>query len=151
MKKLLLSAILLFALSFNANAQELGVRWGNIGFNDFGLDAIIGLGRFDRVHADVAFGGGNGQDVGVDALFDFAYRPLGSTNLNWYAGIGPSLSFGNDLWFGASGEIGLEYHFQGIPLVLGADYRPTYWFTPETEWGADGWGVNLRWRFGQRN
>src|SRR6478609_451395 len=140
MKKVLLSAMLLLALSFNAKAQEIGVRTGDIGGNNVALDAIVGAGSFSRIHADVSFG----DNVGVDALYDFAYRPLGSTNLNWYAGIGPSFIFGNDFWFGASGEIGLEYHFGGLPIAIGADYRPTYWFTDQSEWGTGGWGVNLR-------
>jgi len=149
MKKVLLSAMLLLALSFNAKAQEVGVRWGNIGrdTDNFGLDAILHAGQFSRIHADVSFG----SNVGLDALYDFAYRPLGSSNLKWYAGIGPSFSFGNPFWFGASGEAGLEYQFKRLPLTLGADYRPTYWFVDQAEWGTGGWGVNLRYRFGNRN
>ena len=44
MKKVLLSAMLLLALSFNAKAQEIGVRTGDIGGNNVALDAIVGAG-----------------------------------------------------------------------------------------------------------
>src|SRR6476620_6701715 len=118
MKKIL-SVLFLFALSFNVNAQELGVRFGNVAKNNFGIDAVFSAGEFSRIHADVAFGG---EGLGAEALYDFIYRPLADTPLNWYVGAGPSVNFGNDFWLGASGEIGLEYKFEDAPIVLGADF-----------------------------
>lgn len=145
MKKLVLGLMLLISVSLSA--QELGLRFGNVPVsgesNNVAIDGIFSLGKFSRVHADVSFGDG----VGIDALWDFVYRPLGGEAFSWYAGVGPSLFIGNDFWFGASGEIGLEYGFNGVPIVLGIDYRPTLWFIDDFgfEWG--GFGLNVRWKF----
>src|SRR6476620_12369063 len=136
MKKIL-SVLFLFALSFNVNAQELGVRFGNVAKNTFGIDAVFSAGEFSRVHADASFGN---QGLGVDALYDFLYRPLADTPLNWYVGAGPSLNIGNEFWLGASGEIGLEYKFEDVPIALGADWRPTLWIVKETTFDARGFG-----------
>lgn len=144
MKKIILSTLMLTALSFGAKAQEIGVRFGDVARNDFAIDGVFAAGEFSRIHADVAFGN-NG--VGIDALYDFLYRPLGGSPIHWYAGVGPTLSIGDDFWLGASGELGLEYRFKGVPLVLGADWRPTVWIVQDTDFHAGGFGVNLRYAF----
>jgi len=140
-------AVLMLTLSFTLSAQELGLRLGNIPVsgetNNVALDGIFSLGEFSRVHANVSFGDG----VGVDALWDFIYRPLGEEGLNWYVGAGPSLFIGNDFWLGVSGEIGLEYAFNGAPIVLGLDYRPTFWLIDDTSFEMEGFGLNVRYRF----
>jgi hypothetical protein len=145
MKKFILG--LMFLASVSLSAQELGLRFGNVPVsgesNNVAIDGIFSLGEFSRIHADVSFGDG----VGIDALWDFLYRPLGGEALNWYVGAGPSIFIGNDFWFGVSGEIGLEYAFNGAPIVIGLDYRPTLWFIDDFgfEWG--GFGFNVRYRF----
>ena len=142
MKKIL-SVLFLFALSYSANAQELGVRFGNVAKNTVGIDAVFSAGEFSRIHADASFGK---VGLGVDALYDFIYRPLADTPLNWYVGAGPSLNIGKEFWLGASGEIGLEYKFEDAPIVLGADFRPTLWIVKETNFYG-GFGVNARYVF----
>ncbi|MGG7035113.1 MAG: hypothetical protein ACI7YS_07965 [Flavobacterium sp.] len=141
MKKIILSAVMLVAFSFSSKAQEIGVRWGDVAFNDFGIDAVFSSGKFNRIHADVSFGN---HGVGADVLFDFLVKPLGGSGLNWYAGVGPSVNIDDDFWLGASGELGLEYKFQGAPIVIGADWRPTIWIIEDTHWNGGGFGVNLR-------
>lgn len=141
-KVLLLSAFLV--LGTWATAQELGVRWGDVVGNDIAVDAVFSTGEFHRTHASVSFGSG----VGVEILWDFLYRPLGDGALNWYAGVGPAVLFDDPFFLGVSGEAGLEYRFKGVPLALGADWRPTFWIIEETDFSSGGFGVNLRWRFG---
>jgi hypothetical protein len=103
------------------SAQEIGVRFGEVsGANNVAVDGVFQLGELSRVHANISFGDG----VGIDALWDFVYKPLGDDNFHWYAGVGPSLYFGDDFLLGASGEIGIEYVFDGAPIVIGLDYRP---------------------------
>ncbi|MFV0366738.1 MAG: hypothetical protein ACK5JS_09640 [Mangrovibacterium sp.] len=143
MKKLLLIAVAL--IGFTAvNAQEVGIRFGDSAGNNVAVDAVFGLGQFSRIHADVNFGYG----VGIDALWDCLYRPIGGAEgLNWYAGFGPSLHFG-DNWFGlgVSGEVGMEYRFK-FPLAIGLDYRPTFWILEDTDFNWGGFGLNLRYVF----
>lgn len=143
MKKFILSALFLAAFQ-SGNAQEIGVRFGDVARNNVALDAVFATGKFNRIHADVSFGG---DGVGVDALWDFLYKPLGNEAFNWYVGAGPSMSIDDDFWFGVSGEIGLEYRFKGAPIALGIDYRPTFWIVEESDFNAGGFGVNVRYVF----
>lgn len=142
MKKLLLGLLFLGTVQFS-NAQELGVRFGDVLGNDIAVDAVFSAGKFSRIHADVSFG----DNVGVEALYDFIYRPLGGESFNWYLGVGPSVLFADDFHLGASGEVGLEYKFKGAPIALGVDWRPTFWIIEDTDFRAGGFGLNLRYVF----
>ena len=124
-----------------ALSQEIGARFGGALGNStsVALDAVFSLGKFSRVHADVSFGNG----VGVEALFDFIYRPLGDSPLNYYIGVGPSLYLGDPFQLGAAGEAGLEYRFTGAPIALGLDYRPTFIIVQNTGFYG-GFGFNAR-------
>lgn len=145
MKKLV--TILAFvALASAAKAQELGVRFGDVVGNDVAIDALFSTGKFSRVHADVSFGNG----VGVEVLWDFLFRPLGGEAFNWYVGVGPSLLFDDPFFLGASGEVGLSYKFNGVPLSLSADWRPTFYIVEETDFHGGGFGVNLRYVFNSK-
>jgi hypothetical protein len=147
MKKLYLIAIFtLVALSF-ANAQELGVRFGGTnGAGGVALDGVFGAGP-GRIHADLGF---YHEGVGIDVLWDFINKPLGSEAFSWYLGAGPTTYIGNNaFWLGLCGEIGLEYDFKTVPIAIGADWRPTLWVVEETKFGYDSFGLNVRFRFGK--
>jgi hypothetical protein len=144
MKKLFVLATFIF-FGYTASSQELGVRVGNVLGNSAAVDAVFGVGEFSRIHADISFGDG----VGVEALWDFINRPLGGEAFNWYLGVGPSFLFDDDFRFGASGEIGLEYRFNGAPLALGIDWRPTLFIVEKTSFDAGGFGLNFRYVFGR--
>ena len=141
-------SLLLFALVIvivNSYAQEIGARFGDVVGNNVAVDAIFGLGEFSRIHADVSFG----NNLGAEALWDFLYRPVnGQENLHWYVGVGPSVLFSNPFFLGASGEIGLEFHFD-FPLAIGADWRPTFWIIDTTDFRTDSFGINARYVFGK--
>lgn len=143
MKKFLLLALfsaMFFVTPEKAQAQEVGLRFGEVVGNNVAIDALFSVGEFSRIHADVSFGTG----VGVEALWDFLYRPLGGEAFNWYVGVGPSLLINDPFLLGASGEIGLDYHFQGAPLSLSIDWRPTLWIIETTDFDAGGFGLNIR-------
>lgn len=145
MKKLFV-LIAFMSLGYEGSAQELGVRLGDVLGNSAAIDGVFRTGEFNRIHADVSFGDG----VGIEALWDFLYRPLGGEAFNWYVGVGPSLLVGDDpLLFGASGEIGLEYQFSGAPLSLSLDWRPTLVIVEKTAFRSDGFGLNFRYVFGR--
>jgi len=130
-----------------SNAQEVGVRFGGTnGYGGAAIDAVFGAGEFSRIHADLGFYKGG---VGIDAFWDFIHKPLGGEAFSWYLGVGPSTYIGDDFRLGASGEIGLEYHFNGAPIALGIDWRPTLWIIDETKFGADSFGLNVRYVFGK--
>lgn len=148
-KVIMKRSILLFvlALSFSAlvSAQELGIRAGAVTGGYAAVDGVFSTGQFSRIHADVSFGNG----VGIDALWDFLYRPLSGEAFNWYVGAGPYIWIGDPFQLGIVAEVGLEYRFNSVPLVLGADWRPWFRLIDNTDIGFGGFGVNLRYVFGQ--
>ena len=137
--------ILVFSLLTTfSQAQELGVRFGDAVGGNVSIDMIVSIGDFSRIHGDVSFGNG----LGVEALYDFLYRPLGATEgFNWYVGAGPYAFIGDPFQFGIAGEVGLEYHFAEIPLALGADWRPAFRIVDNTDFIWDGFGFNIRYVF----
>jgi hypothetical protein len=143
MKKLIV-AFTLFCSSQFVHSQEIGIRFGDVTGNDVAVDGVFSSGKFSRIHADVSFGNGG---VGADALWDFIYKPIDGDNLKWYLGAGPSVFIGNDFLLGASGEVGLEYRFEEVPIALGLDWRPTLWIVEQTDFHAGGFGLNVRYVF----
>ncbi len=129
------------------NAQEVGIRFGNALGNtsSVAIDGVFALGKFSRIHADVSFGNG----VALEALWDFLYRPIPNSPINWYVGVGPSLYLSSPFALGAAGEIGLEYRFKDIPLAIGADYRPTFVIIETTAF-VNSFGFNVRYVFGKK-
>lgn len=125
-------------------SQELGIRFGNALGNSSSaaVDAVFSSGKYSRLHADVSFGNG----VGVELLYDFLYRPLGDSPINWYVGVGPSLFLGSPFQLGAAGEIGLEFRFKDVPLAIGLDWRPTFIIIENTNF-VSGFGLNVRYVF----
>jgi hypothetical protein len=127
-----------------ANAQELGVRFGDVSGGNVAVDAVFSLAKYSRLHADVSFGNG----VGVDVLWDFLYRPLAGEAFNWYVGVGPYVRIDDPFWLGVVFEAGLEYRFNKIPIVIGADWRPAFSIIEETDFHWPGFGFNVRYVFG---
>ena len=153
MKKLLILTAVILG-SYSIFSQELGVRGGSVLGNNIAIDAMLKSGKFNRLHVDVSFGDDNGSSenpnggVGVELLWDFLYRPLGGEAFYWYLGAGPSLLFSDPFWLGISGEAGLEYRFKGAPIVIGADWRPTFWIIDNTDFSGGGVGFMARFVFG---
>ena len=146
LRNLLAVAAIVIGGVLSSNAQEIGVRFGGTnGAGGAAIDAVFSAGQFSRIHADLGFYRGG---VGIDALWDFIYKPLNGEAFNWYLGVGPSTYLGDSFWLGISGEIGLEYRFSSVPIAIGADWRPTLWVVEETRFGADSFGLNVRFILG---
>ncbi len=145
MKKLLLIVAVVIASYSFSNAQELGIRFGDVSGGNVAIDAIFGTGEFSRIHADVSFGNG----VGIDVLWDFLYRPLGGEAFNWYVGVGPYIQIADPFWLGVAGEIGLEYKFASVPISISGDWRPLISIIESTDFHAGGFGFNVRYVFGE--
>ena len=143
MKKLLV--LISFVLSgYVGYSQEFGVRFGEVLGNNVALDMVFRGGDFNRIHADLSFG----NDVGLEVLWDLVYRPLGGEAFYWYLGVGPSMLFSDDFLFGISAEAGLEYRFAKLPIAIGADWRPTWFISGDSDFETGGFGVNARFVFG---
>jgi hypothetical protein len=146
MKKILFISAFIFAGMFVSNAQELGVRFGNISAGNVAIDGVFSTGEFSKIHADVSFGSG----VGVDLLWDFLYRPINGEAFKWYIGAGPYAFIGDPFQLGVLGEIGLDYHFNKVPISISADWRPYFRIIDNTAFGAEGFGLNIRYVFGKK-
>lgn len=144
MKKFILFSFLIVGVATLSQAQELGIRFGDVTGGDVAVDALFTTSQFSMIHADVSFGN-NG--VGVDALWDFIYRPLGDIPMNWYMGVGPTVFLGNVVELSASGEVGLAYNFADVPISLSADWRPAFVLIETTSFQAGRFGINLRYVF----
>lgn len=144
MKAIFLCCSLLILGVSVCSAQELGARWGDVSGGDFAVDMVFGTAEFNRIHADLSFGNG----VGVDLLWDMIYRPIGNEAIHYYGGFGPYAFFDDPFVFGVVAELGLEYRFKDIPLVIGGDWRPFFRITQDTDFGWGGFGFNVRYAFG---
>ncbi len=147
MKRLLLLFSLWFFFQPWASTQEIGLRFGDIVDNDFAIDGVIDLYR-GRIHADLSFGRGH---VGLEVLYDFLYTDLCAPRIYFYAGAGGFMSFGDPFRVGASGEAGIDYRFQKLPLVVGFDWRPALRFVDDLAFYTDRFGINVRWSFRRRS
>jgi hypothetical protein len=149
MKKTVKRVLIVFAIIAGSvaysNAQELGVRFGDVSGGNVAIDGIFGTGQFSRIHADVSFGNG----VGIDALWDFLYRPLSGEAFKWYVGAGPYIQIDDPFWFGIAGEVGLEYAFVTVPISLSIDWRPSVSIVESTDFHGGGFGFNVRYVFGK--
>jgi hypothetical protein len=145
MKKLIVVFGLTLMGAQFVNGQELGIRFGDVTGGQVAVDALFSTTDFSMVHADVSFGNGG---VGVDALWDFIYRPLGDVPMNWYLGVGPSVFLGNnDVTLAGSGEVGLSYTIPGAPVSVSVDWRPAFVLIETTGFYSDRFGINLRYVF----
>ena len=141
MKKIILSAIMLFALAFTAQSQEiaknaLGLRLGDN--NGFGGEISYqrGLSKNNRLEFDLGWRNSDDVDAikGV-ALYQWVWNIDGG--FNWYAGVGGGIATWDDnhyyndshyknsgTYVFAAGDIGIEYGFDEVPILLSLDARP---------------------------
>ncbi len=142
MKKLFI--ILLMSSFFcSLNAQELGVRFGEMAGNNIAIDGVLNF-KNSRLHTDISFGDG----VGIDIIYNFIYNPIDeSSNIYYYVGIGVASLIHSDFELGATGEAGFELRFNSIPFVLGLDYRPSIMVIGNTDFHWNGFGLNIRYLF----
>lgn len=144
MKKVIL--VLAFAFGFIGftNAQELGVRFGDVTGGNVALDALFSTSKNTVIHADASFGNGG---LGVDVLWDFLYQPLGDLPLKWYAGVGPSMFIGDNASIAGMAELGLSHKIKEIPLTVSGDWRPTLILVETTDIYFGYFGLNVRYVF----
>jgi hypothetical protein len=144
MKKLITIFATVLLFTSITYSQEIGIRFGDATGGNVAVDGVFALGQFSRIHGDISFGGGG---VGVDLLWDFLYRPLGGEAFRWYAGVGPFLDIQDPFGLGIVGELGLDYHFNGVPISISADWRPAFRIIENTDFSAGGFGFNIRYVF----
>ena len=141
MKKLFTIIVFAFIGLQFASSQELGIRVGNVVGGNAAIDFVMPF-KSGRLHADVSFGNG----VGVEALYDFLFNEIGS-GFYYYVGVGAYAVIDDPFRLGIVAEGGIEYRFEGAPIAVGLDWRPSFQILDETNFDAGGFGVNARWVF----
>jgi hypothetical protein len=141
MKKLLTIVLIGFLSLQFTSAQEIGVRFGDVVGGNAAIDFVMPF-KAGRLHADISFGNG----VGIEALYDFLFNEIGS-GFYYYVGLGAYTVIGNNFSLGAVGEAGLEYRFEGAPIAVGLDWRPSFQILDVTDFHVGGFGVNARYVF----
>jgi hypothetical protein len=63
MKRLVFLIFLLQCMVIAGNAQEIGVRFGDVSGGNVAVDAVFGTSKFSRIHADASFGDGFAIDL----------------------------------------------------------------------------------------
>lgn len=142
MKKVFLSAIMLIGLAFTAQAQDisknaLGLRLGSS--DGFGAEISYqrGLSKNNRLELDL--GWRNSKEVDafkLTGVYQWVWNIDGG--FNWYAGVGGGVgSWNNDAYndngtfLFAAGDIGIEYGFEEVPILLSLDIRPELYFNSD--------------------
>jgi len=142
MKKLLLVLVAVMGLTFAANAQAIGLRFG--GGSSYGAE----------ISYQTAVGNNRAEfDLGVNLPnFNFfylvgVYQWTGGINdwLGWYAGPGLKASFCVNHHFGVAvaGQAGLEANFAALPnFQFTLDVRPEFEFIlPKECINSFGWAA----------
>ena len=167
MKKVLLSALMLFGIAISAQAQDisknaLGLRLGdNDGFGGE-ISYQRGLSSNNRLELDLGWRNSNDVDAfKLTGLYQWVWNIEGG--FNWYAGVGGGIGswsydkkIGNDRYedsgtfLFAAGDIGIEYNFEEAPIQLSLDFRPEIYFNSD-DFRNDNFGpdiaLGIRYRF----
>ena len=141
MKKFLFVSVIALFFALSTNAQEIGIRGGNIVGGNVAVDFAWAF-KAGRLHSDLSFGNG----VGVEVLYDFLYKPIGE-GFYFYVGLGAYILIDDPFKFGIPAEGGVEYRFGSIPIAIGIDWRPAFTIIDNTDFNWDRFGINARFVF----
>jgi hypothetical protein len=135
MKKLIVTALVLIGSGFTAQSQEisknvLGLRLGDN--NGFGTEISYQRGLSDNNRIEANLGWRNNKSISafkLTGIYQWVWEI--DNNFNWYAGAGAGLgswsnSDSNGSFVYISGNVGIEYNFEEVPIQLSLDYRPEF-------------------------
>ena len=153
MKKLLFIVVLI-GLSATAGAQissnALGARlYGGDSYSGAELSYQKGLNERNRLELDASFGFKDDfTRVALIGIYHWNWNIAGG--FNWYVGPGASVAYDNFnentyVNIGLGGQIGIEYKFRDLPVLISLDSRPMWDFLGDVN--GLGWGGALGIRF----
>nr|WP_299340480.1 hypothetical protein [Allomuricauda sp.] len=147
MKKSVFTCVLIFSLSLTVKAQTSydGAVGLGIDLNgDFTFVGAAGKYFFSEKHVGQAHLGFEDNATIITALYSFHKQFVGARGLRWYTGIGPSIVFlDGDNIFSLRPHAGLDFKFDGVPIVLNFDWRPAVVLSNsgDNEVGSFGFGI----------
>ena len=165
MKKVILLVVAVMGLAFAAKAQNnaIGVRFS--GGNQWYCGEISyqrSLGAPYRFEADLGYRVDDYFDIGylfLTGVYQLHLDISAAKNLGWYFGFGARLeifnydghSYNHPINFagavGVVGQVGMDYHFNAIPLQLALDFRPCLYLVPTTVFRWADFGLSIRYKF----
>ncbi len=87
-------------------------------------------------------------------LYEIHQAINNADGLRWYYGFGGDIGSSNykptdtnEVLLGLDGVIGLDYKFNGAPINLALDWKPTLEVSPNTGFVGDGLGLSIRFTF----
>jgi len=162
MKKQLLTLGLCFVsmLAFSQvqiNEHAIGMRIG--GGNSFGSQVSYqyGLSNYNRVEVDLGFNSNNnGNGFNLTGVYQWVWDI--ESGFNWYAGPAATIgswSYKSDYdgsrnsgtYLGIGGQIGAEYNFSEVPIMLSLDTQPMFGLTDVYNSFNMGLSLSVRYTF----
>lgn len=152
MKKLLF-IVALISLGAVAGAQvlpnALGARlYGGDSYSGAELSYQKGLNDRNRLELDASFGfKSEFTRIALIGIYHWDWKIAGG--FNWYIGPGASLSYDNFnentyVNVGLGGQIGIEYKFRDLPLLVSLDSRPMWDFLGDVNGLGVGAALGIR-------
>jgi hypothetical protein len=130
-------ALFCVIISTDATGQNIDLNKSNIGIN-FGSELdLTSIGftvetPFLDDYGEISFS--LIQDASPLYKFTVLYKYYADIelddlpNLRYYYGLGPSIVISNDnINYGSAASAGLDYSFDEIPLIIGAEIKPAYY------------------------
>ncbi len=165
LKKAIFLAVAVIGLAFAAKAQNnaIGVRLS--GGNQWYCGEISyqrSINDLNRIEADLGYRVDDEYDIGylfLTGVYQLHFDISAAKNLGWYFGFGPRFelfyydghSYNHPINFagaaGAVGQVGMDYHFNAIPLQLSLDFRPCLYLIPNAVLRWADFGLSIRYRF----
>ena len=155
MKRGLLFLIAALLLSFAANAQGINDTRNAIGARG-GWGAELSYQRYiapeNRLEATLGI---NRYGFSVEGMYQWMndIPSDAAGEFKWYPGVGAGIGIWNNEAFmtgftaGVLGQIGIEYSFAKVPLMLSLDYRPGFYIVPEFCFDWSGMALGIRYCF----
>jgi len=136
--------------SAQISSHALGARlYGGDTFSGAELSYQKGLNDRNRLELDGSFGFKKDfTRIALVGVYHWDWNIAGG--FNWYIGPGASLSYDNFennsyINIGLGGQIGIEYKFKDLPLLISLDGRPMWDFLGDVN--GLGWGAALGIRY----
>ncbi len=128
-------ALFCVIISTDATGQKIDLNKSNIGIN-FGSELYLNSIGFT---VETPLSGDYGEislSLIEDDLYKFTvlYKNYADVelddlpNLRYFYGLGPSIIIENNIiYYGGAASAGLDYSFDEIPLIVGAEIKPSYY------------------------
>ena len=151
MKKLLLVLVAIMGLTFAANAQNIGGRFGGVGTTkegrNLGYNAELSyqhyLSESNRLEFDLGFSRNSDNYINLAVAYHWVFPIAG--DFRWFIGpcvnVGHCKNHGFGLAAGAQG--GAEWDPQNVPIQLAIDARPLYDFLMDPACAYNGFGYGV--------